>query len=192
MEHVFKTPAITKILFTVLIIVYAVVPLVTVPFGFKEIKWKILGVLITYVCLSPFFILFGVLLAKTSSISIKINPDYITYKIKNDTINLQTRETEYFIFDYIYLDNGEVGNQYYQVFEFGNPLQKVRFTYKLESEDLKELGEMEFLKGKFSQSIQFKSYGLTLLKEECKQLINLIKEYTELKPVFKPGFFNEE
>ncbi|MBN2441944.1 MAG: hypothetical protein JXJ04_11375, partial [Spirochaetales bacterium] len=97
MEYVFKTPNITKIVFIVLIIIYAVVPLFTVPFGFKEIKWKILGTLIAYVCLSPFFIIFGILLAKTSSISIKINPDYITYKIKSETINLQTRETEYFI-----------------------------------------------------------------------------------------------
>jgi hypothetical protein len=191
MEHVFGTPRITTTVLIILIIIYSVVPVVWVPFAFKEIKWKILGTFLTYIGLSPFLILFIFILVNISSIQIKINPDYIIYTIKKETTTLQTRETEYFVFDYIYLDNSQAGAQYYQVFELGNGMQKVRFTYKLSSGDLQELKDVHFLKGKFKKSIQFKSYGLTLLKKDCMQLIKLIREYTGLEPSLQPGFFNE-
>lgn len=192
MEHVFKIPQITKIVFTILIIVYSVIPLAAGPFGFKEIKWKILGTLIIYAGLSPFIIIFAVLLVKTSSIEIRINPGYIVYTIKKETITLQARETEYFIFDYVSIPNSTTGAQKYQVFELGNGMQKVRFTYKLSLKEIEELGDVQFIKGKFKKSLLFKSYGLTLLKKECDQLISLIQEYTGLEPAYKPGFFNED
>jgi hypothetical protein len=192
MEYTFRSPVTGAVVFIVLIIIYSIVPLVSVPFAFKDIKWKILGTLIAYIALSPFLIIFIVLLVKTSSISITINPDYIIYRIKKDTVTLQTRETEYFIYEYIIVEGGEAGGHCYQVFELGNGMQKVRFTYRLSSPEIKELEKEVFEKGKFKKAIQFASYGLTVLKKEKTHLVTLVTRYTGHEPLHKPGFFNRD
>jgi len=186
MEYIFKAPPIAKIIFIVLIIIYSVVPVLSVPSAFKEVKWKISGTIIAYVCLSPLLILFLYLLVNTASIEIKINPDYILYAIKNDKISLQTKETEYFIYNYVEISGGNS----YKVFALGNSIRQVRFTYRLSSEEIGEIGETGFLKGELKKSFKFSSYGLTLYKKECLRLVRVIMEYTGLKPVLKPDFFN--
>jgi len=45
------------------------------------------------------------------------------------------------------------------VFELGNGVQKVRFTYKLSLKEIEKLGEVNFVKGKFKKSLQFRYFS---------------------------------
>ena len=96
------------------------------------------------------------------------------------------------MYDYIYIANSQSGAQYYQVYELGNSMQRIRFTYKLSHHEVEKIDMKNFSKGRFRKSLQFTFYGLTLLNKECTMLINLIREYTGLTPSFKPGLLNEE
>ena len=118
----------------------------------------------------------------------KIRPGYpfMYYTIKNEEVTFRTKETEYFIYNYVEITGGNS----YKVFELGSGMQRVRFTYRLSPEEIEEIGETWFVKGEFKKSLRFSSYGLTLFKKECLKLVNVIKKYTGLMPVLKPDFFN--